>query len=175
MQLFPSTLTPAFYVSRAPITWINYDTSAPTLLALRTMLTSTQSASSSKLSSRQRSQQRMVLRTLPILTAAQMSVCMFPYPMKPSWRFSFHSDTEESDFSGFSASEDSVTVGVAVIAPFTWAVQSVCTDVFWCILFYVSLFTAKVFVNVGFFPRLSPTFNFPCLFLLLLSSAFALI
>ena len=57
------------YVPCAPSTWMNFDTSAKTSLALRTMLISTcQSVLSSKLSPRPRSQLTTVLWTLQILT-----------------------------------------------------------------------------------------------------------
>ena len=61
--------------------FLNFDPCEP-------LISTWQSVSSSKLSLRPRSQQTTVLRTLPILTAARMSVHMHPCPMKPSWRFS---------------------------------------------------------------------------------------
>ena len=65
-----------------------------------------QSVSSSKLSSRLRSQQMMVLQTLLILIATQTSVRMRPRMMKPSWHLFAPIWKSQTPDSGFAASKD---------------------------------------------------------------------
>ena len=158
-NFFFSTLNPASYKLRAPSMWINCDTSSLNSLALRTMLISTcQSVLSSKLSSRAEITADDSSANSSDSDWLPMSVRMCPCPKKPSWLFSAVIRSH-SDFSEF-----------VVTVPFTWTVKE--QYVLMCFgAFVVCVFVHCQRVCIGFFPRLSPTFDFQCLFLLLLLSS----
>ena len=165
MQLLSSTLTPAYYVPHAPSVWMNCDTPALTSLALRTMLISTcQSMSSSKFSSRLRSQQTTVLWTLQILTDFWCQCVCAPA------RWSHHGTIllwyGEVRFLCFGALSDCRICGDCAFN--MNSKRTVCTDVFWCLCCWCLCSLSKCMCK--FLPISESDFWFQCLFVLLLSS-----